>query len=109
MGDTMAKYDCCECGACCCAGYDVLLNEEDVDRFESAPSLLRLTILHHRPGGWPMRFMAKAADGKRCVALDGPLGQVGCTIYDDRPGLCREFASGSPDCLEARRQFGLPI
>lgn len=104
----MSEYDCCKCGACCLAGFDVLLGEEDVDRFEAAPGLLRLTVLHQRPG-WPMRFMAKGEDGARCAALEGELGEVRCTIYDDRPGLCREFEAGSDDCVEARQRFGLAI
>src|SRR5580765_2596141 len=37
-----------------------------------------------------------------CRALAGPLGDCTCTIYDDRPELCRAFDAGSDDCLEAR-------
>lgn len=52
---------------------------------------------------------------RRCVALAGKVGEeVGCTIYAQRPGPCREFpshfADGTPNpkCDELRASIGLP-
>ncbi len=101
-------FDCKACGACCCAGFDVALFAGDVERFERAPALLSLTILHQGRTGPPIRFMQKDASG-RCVALAGRLGECACTIYPDRPMLCDAFEAGSDDCRAARRRFGLPI
>lgn len=51
----------------------------------------------------------------RCTALLGDVGQqVRCTIYDQRPSPCREFAchsevaEGNTDCNRARAAHGLP-
>ena len=50
----------------------------------------------------------------RCVALDGEIGKrVRCTIYEGRPGPCRDFAPYAPlgvgddACDRARRRYGL--
>lgn len=47
--------------------------------------------------------------GRRvCVALSGRIGkQVACSIYMDRPDLCRQFQAGTPECFEARRAAGV--
>lgn len=43
-----------------------------------------------------------------CRALEGRVGKrVECSIYESRPGLCREFEAGSPECLQARRAVGI--
>lgn len=46
--------------------------------------------------------------GHRCAALEGEIGrQVGCSVYDRRPLVCREFQAGSDDCLMVRQALGL--
>lgn len=100
-------YDCVSCGACCFDS-DVLLGEADLDRFEDQPRLMRLTVLHDWPPGLKMRFMRRESDG-RCAALEGRLGAVCCSIYADRPHLCRAFEAGSEECREIRRRYGLPV
>jgi Fe-S-cluster containining protein len=49
------------------------------------------------------------AGGERvCTAFDGAVGAAcGCSIYADRPEICRHFEAGSAGCLEARRDAGL--
>ena len=45
----------------------------------------------------------------RCLALQGRVGeQVRCTMYEQRPGPCREVLPGDEKCLQARRRHGLP-
>lgn len=102
-----SAYDCRACGACCFT-FDVLLSECDRDRFEKSAALVSLTVLY-RPAGasgaW--RFMRREQPAQRCAALAGELRSCYCTIYEDRPDLCREFEAGSEDCLQARRQHGI--
>jgi len=105
--DSQPQYDCCKCGSCCCDGWDVLLYPYDVERFERRPDLVKLTISAHT-AGYDLRFMLKGADGKRCIALEGEIGNVRCTIHADRPFLCRAFEMGSPECIESRQRRGLP-
>lgn len=92
--------DCQLCAACCRHAYDLV----PVTRREPAvvrhPELIdgkgkQLTILRD-----PVQ--------RRCAALDGPpTGPYGCRIYADRPATCRDFASGSSSCVDARRRVGL--
>jgi Fe-S-cluster containining protein len=47
--------------------------------------------------------------GNRCSALVGKLGsRAQCSVYQNRPLVCREFQPGSEDCLTVRRSFDLP-
>ncbi len=48
--------------------------------------------------------------GTRCAALAGELGRRAyCTVYAERPLVCREFQAGSEDCIMVRRSFNLPV
>ena len=48
---------------------------------------------------WGGEVMARLEDGW-CAALDRET--MLCTIYDNRPWVCREFEMGSNDCIEQR-------
>jgi Fe-S-cluster containining protein len=48
---------------------------------------------------WGGTVMARGDDGW-CAALDRDT--MLCTIYERRPGVCREFAVGGSDCLTER-------
>jgi Fe-S-cluster containining protein len=102
----ITQATCVDCGACCFLGWDVLLSPGEVDYFDRRPRLKRLTVIHRLSNGMELRFLKKGADD-RCICLEGELGRVCCSIYQERPGLCREFEPGSEDCLEARRTMGL--
>ncbi len=53
-----------------------------------------------------MEQMAKGEDGW-CVALDR--NSMLCSIYEQRPGVCRKFAMGGPYCRDERDTwFGKP-
>jgi uncharacterized protein len=52
---------------------------------------------------------------RRCTSLEGKVGErVSCTIYENRPSPCREFAcaaeveEGNSECDKARAHYGLP-
>ena len=54
----------------------------------------------------PQRFM-KMTQG-RCIALATAVpNQFFCSVYEDRPTLCRALEPGSTPCLEARERRGL--
>ena len=48
---------------------------------------------------WGGEVMARLSDGW-CAALDRY--SMLCTIYENRPLICREFATGSYECLNER-------
>lgn len=94
--------DCTTCGACCTSevyggGPFVTLYGADAERFtpeELVPDSQGCDFLQTAPHG---------ADEVRCIFLKGNLGETcGCTAYDRRPQVCRDFTAGTPECLAAR-------
>jgi Fe-S-cluster containining protein len=83
--------DCEDCGACC--AFDsptfVPLNTADQEHLGA-----RLEELTHEEAG--QRYM-RMHEGY-CLALDRSGGASQCSIYDQRPELCREFHQGSSEC-----------
>jgi Fe-S-cluster containining protein len=85
---------CDTCEAVCCR-LTVLLMPDD-----AVPSWL---TAHDEHG---LEQMARGDDGW-CVALDRY--SMRCTIYEQRPGVCRKFAMGGPYCRDERDAwFGKP-
>ncbi len=91
------ELDCLECGACCHEA-NVILYEDDLDRFREAgrPDLAsRAYVRRARDGKVTLRF----AKGGRCQHL---LADNKCNVYALRPFNCRVFPVGSEACLVAR-------
>jgi len=92
--------DCRTCGACCREAYhSVTVSLRD-------PVVWQEPDLIVRHGA---RFEIRR-EGTRCAALEvdnAPAPRYGCTIYENRPRPCREFAAGGRHCLDARRRVGL--
>jgi hypothetical protein len=94
--------DCQACGACCREAYhSVTVSMRD-------PVVWQEPALIERHGH---RFEIRR-EGPRCAALavaaeGAPGPRYACTIYDNRPRPCREFAANGRHCLEARRRVGL--
>lgn len=106
MDDTdAAALDCQTCGACC-HGDDgwVHVGAEDDARVAEAPALRRVVVLL-RHGEHAKRSL-RMVDGA-CAALRRAGGRVACSIYADRPQVCREVAVGSVTCRAARSARGL--
>lgn len=102
-----ATYDCLACGRCCFATENyVQVYAEDL--VQLGPVRTERYVIPHTwpPAEWragetaDTRFM-RMRDG-HCDALDPQPGRYACTIYEDRPLLCRVYEPGSPSCLEAR-------
>ena len=114
VGPTMAMSsppDCLTCGACCLSplggeGY-IRLNADEENRL-ARRGLPVLEVLADPQDRIVLLGTKSNRNGRVCVALTGRLGkQVACTIYPDRPELCRQFEAGSPECRQARRAAGL--
>src|SRR3954463_12737880 len=101
-----STYDCQTCGACCvqfgsCDGTEYVYlnrNEASVMRGYGLP-VVRATLGDLFLGARPH----EGSDGRpACVALAGKLGgPCGCSVYEDRPSVCREFEVGGESCREA--------
>jgi len=99
----LTHFDCMKCGACC---FDnkVELEAADLARFKAAgrDDLLRRVS---RQQGKVLLPLERTKD-KPCVHLK----KLECTIYDVRPGLCRDFAVGTENCLSSREElYGTPF
>jgi Putative zinc- or iron-chelating domain len=98
--------DCATCGACCREAYhSVTVSMRD-------PVVWKQPALVERHSH---RFEI-LRDGDRCAALSDRRNDAGrgageriftCSIYEDRPQACRDFAAGGRHCLDARRRVGL--
>lgn len=78
---------CANCRACCCRLEVILISQTGVPEE------------HIAVDEWGGESMLRLADGW-CSALDRET--YSCTIYENRPWICREFEMGSHECLEER-------
>ena len=103
-----AVPDCRTCGACC-YGDEMWIHVMAVDDDRLGDDKVRhLTVLTQHGRGYFARSMKM--EGGRCVAYRDQLPDgagCGCSIYEVRPDICREFAAGTPDCLAARKRRGI--
>jgi Fe-S-cluster containining protein len=107
-----APPDCLTCGACCAspfegAGY-IRLSVAEEERL-GRKGLPVLEVLPDPEDRIVLLGTKRNNQGVHvCIALAGKVGtQVACSIYADRPELCRQFEAGSPECHQARRALGL--
>ena len=106
----MTTSACLSCGACCAAFRVDFHCSELVDGERGGvPAEFAVPVTARI-----MRMRGTDAASPRCIALEGELGHdVRCTIYDVRPGPCRDFAPyagvgiGDDACDAARRRHGL--
>lgn len=91
-------FSCQECGACCAYSADwPRFTTESDDEIDLIPPAL---VAENGSG---MR-----CEGNRCAALKGEIGKAtACGIYGLRPDVCRICLRGDPECLMARRAWGL--
>ena len=82
-----AEVTCANCRACCCRLEVLLIGDTGVpDRFVAI-------------NNWGGMTMARLKDGW-CAALDRE--SMRCTIYPQRPWVCREFEMGGHECVSER-------
>jgi len=95
-GTQQSYYNCSKCPAYCCSVYDrVQVNKRDLKRLakyfavNEKTAAKRFTKLYQ--GERVLRRKSDPIFGKACRFLN-PLTRQ-CTIYEARPGVCREFPS----------------
>ena len=84
------SVSCSSCDAVCCR-LTVLVMPED--------KLPRHLVARNEHG---LEVMARGEDGW-CIAVDHQ--KMCCSIYDQRPGICRKFAMGSAYCRAEREDY----
>ena len=81
------EVSCANCEACCCRLEVLLITDTGVpDTYIEIDE-------------WGGRRMARLDDGW-CIALDR--NAMTCTIYGNRPKICRDFEMGSYECIAER-------
>ena len=78
---------CTTCHACCCRLEVMLISDTGVP------------ARHINTDRWGAETMLRLDDGW-CSALDR--STMLCTIYENRPWICRDFATGSYECTVER-------
>lgn len=81
------EITCANCRACCCRLEVMIIGDTGVP------------AEHIAVDKWGAETMLRLADGW-CSALDRDTFM--CTIYENRPWICREFAMGSYECQDER-------
>ena len=94
------KAQCDHCDAVCCRLTVVLMADDDVP--------LRFTTRNAHG----VDVMARDEDGW-CVAIDQ--ARMCCSIYEQRPAICRKFEMDGPYCRDVRADYadrnarGIPL
>lgn len=99
-------FDCCKCGACCAV--DSNHSTWAHKPIENSDVNLNFLKINGYADTYLISFhqMKITPDHKKCVALEGNLGEtVKCKVYDHRPNICKKFEVGSALCLDARSKF----
>lgn len=86
------EITCANCQACCCRLQVIIISETGVPEQYIEESDWGGDVMHRLDDGW-------------CVALDRETKM--CTIYENRPWVCREFEMGSYECEIERSENGL--
>ncbi|MGL6001640.1 MAG: YkgJ family cysteine cluster protein [Plesiomonas sp.] len=81
---------CSNCQACCCKLEVMIISDTGVPRH------------HIAVDKWGSETMLRLEDGW-CSALDRET--LLCTIYENRPWICRQFEMGSYECQEERKDM----
>jgi uncharacterized protein len=96
--------DCVTCGACCVYGLVIPINRREP---EPLTRYVEVTLDDAPDVVIERAFERDEKDG-RCVNMAGNVGvEIGCTVYPDRPQICRDFDAGSDRCFGYRRMYGI--
>ena len=91
---------CSRCDAVCCRLTVVVLPGDNVPRHLVVRDAHGVEVMARNEEGW-------------CAAVDTL--HLCCSIYEDRPAICRKFAMGGPYCLDIRATYrdqrlrGIPL
>jgi len=81
------EITCANCQACCCRLEVMIISDTGVP------------AQYIDVDEWGSETMLRLADGW-CAAVDRDT--LMCTIYENRPWICREFEMGSYECIDER-------
>ncbi|MBA5763091.1 YkgJ family cysteine cluster protein [Vibrio sp. 404] len=88
--ETNEEVACSNCKACCCRLEVMIISDTGVPEE------------HIAIDKWGGETMLRLDDGW-CSALDRETYM--CTIYENRPWICREFETGTYECIDERVKY----
>ena len=94
----IVRYDCSKCPGYCCSYPRIEVKDRDVARLarhfglEHAEAEKRFTRLYE-PGERVLKHRKDDVYGSICRFFDTALRR--CTVYEARPGVCREYPNGN--------------
>ena len=89
---------CQRCGTCCLADMIAYVTTEDMDRWISQGRSDILHIIENEQAFWAGDHLLSACDGRPlmgCPFLTWEKGGYACSIYETRPGVCRDYEPAS--------------
>jgi len=97
------KEQVCErCGECCSA-YVIQLTQKDLDRepklFDVSHPIKSFEQVTRNPDGVYCRLVNTDNKNRKCPLYED---SIGCTIYETRPDVCRDFIPSHYSCLCSR-------
>jgi Fe-S-cluster containining protein len=102
------EFDCTACGACCFGkrNYVQVFAHDAIRLGDAKTHELVADPVSQIPSSVgrasePERFMKMTHGHCSALRTDEP-GRLTCSVYEDRPTLCRALEPGSGPCLEAR-------
>lgn len=93
---------CLGCKGCCYNMCVNILETEDILFPIELTEIIYLRPDLYPPLGRKARIMRRK-ENKECIALDA---NGHCSIYENRPLVCKEFERGSKDCLDSLDRLG---
>ncbi|NNE66906.1 MAG: YkgJ family cysteine cluster protein [Pyrinomonadaceae bacterium] len=98
------KPDCKTCGACCAAFVVVDAENSSI----TSEKLWAVDSISDNGERATKSILRRREPDFACAGLAGEVGdEVSCTVYDNRPSMCRKFEAGSDRCHAVRRAYGI--
>lgn len=101
----------CNSNGGCCRGFELTYLGEDIERYFRA--LLSIEIDHFIPKTITLKEIISATEVKEttkliwyCTKLDG---NGKCSIYENRPQLCKDYIPMSDGLCSVKHLRGIPI
>lgn len=93
----------CDCCGACCRTFPVLVSADDANREPRILTEAREIPEWQRTASWRYQLHPLPFHQGCCFLQE----DCRCSVYSTRPKVCRVFAAGSDECIEARERVGL--
>jgi Fe-S-cluster containining protein len=105
--DKTTAIPCTQCGKCCLSVF-IPVTDEDMERWKREGKEEIVRAMEHSKTVWAGDIIISSEDGKilfTCPLLRWEGRYYTCTIYEERPSVCREYKPGSSELCS---QFKIP-